>query len=43
MYFDIINLCVNYLWAHPFCLCLGMIVWLITRVQMIFQVMLLMH
>jgi len=31
VYCDIINLCVNYLLAHPFCLCLAMIVWLIIR------------
>jgi len=30
-------------WAHPFCLCLAMIVWLVTREQMLFQVIMARH
>jgi len=41
--FDIINFGVNLFWARPFFLCLAMILWFVTREQMTFQVMLLMH
>ena len=30
VFYDFIKLCVNLLWVHPFCLCLVMIVWLVT-------------
>jgi len=33
---EFINLYIIYLRARPFCLCLAMIVWVVTREQMIF-------